>query len=234
MKTNTLLTYLLYALLTGLIGVAGYKACQMKRDQARTAQENEEFQKTLRDLGYLEEDSTGSQYAGETPTSSTATTSGSGQSSAPATPAPAVSNDGIEDDPAPATTTATPKQSATTPKQSAPTPHETPPATTTPSKSTKSTKASSSDKITDLDHDSSDGRYRVVAGSFRVLDGARRQMEQVIKLGYHDAEIGYMNKHTYAVVVVKRTNSLNEANKIVDRLESKGIDASVVDRYRKK
>ncbi len=226
MKTNTLLTYLLYALLTGLIGVAGYKACQMKRDQARTAQENEEFQKTLRDLGYLEEDSTGSQFTGENPSTSTVTVpdnSGSNKTVEPANNnTPTVPGSGIEDeDPTPVSTTT---KSA---------PKETAPATQSISPKTAGSSSASTNKITDLDHDNSDGRYRVVAGSFRVLDGARRQMEQVIKMGYHDAEIGYMNKHTYAVVVVKRTNSLSEANRIVDRLESKGIDASVIDRNRK-
>jgi hypothetical protein len=34
--------------------------------------------------------------------------------------------------------------------------------------------------------------------------------------------------------VVKRTDNLNEANRIVDALERRGIDAAVIDRIRKK
>lgn len=211
MKTNSFLTYLLYALLTGLIGVAGYKACQMKRDQARSARENEEFQKTLRDLGYVGEDSTASsQYVGETTPGQTA----------PATPGgnPVVTTkDGIEDEyPAPATTTPANKP--------APIPASKP----------KEETVTKTNQIRDLDTDNSDGRYRVIAGSFRRLDGARREMERIIRMGYHDAEVGYYNKHTYAVVIVKRTNSLNEAVRLVDQLEGKGIDASIIDRERKK
>jgi hypothetical protein len=45
--------------------------------------------------------------------------------------------------------------------------------------------------------------------------------------------VGLYNRGKYAVVIVKRTNSLNEANQILDKLEDKGIDAAVIDRRRK-
>ena len=51
MKTNSLLTYLLYALLFALIAVLGYKACQMKKEKADKLREEAELQKTLREIG---------------------------------------------------------------------------------------------------------------------------------------------------------------------------------------
>lgn len=210
MKTNTLLTYLLYALLAGLIGVAGYKACQMQKDKADLAKESEDeaFKKQMRDMGYLEEDTTGSQYGGDESTStiqpgSTSTASASESIANP---------EGIEDE-TPATTTTQPEKS-------------TPPSTTT-------TKGVDTEPETRASEAGSKPRYYVSAGSFTQLAAARRQMENVIKMGYENAEIGYTNRGKYAVVVVMRTNSLSEANKALDRLEAKGVDANVVDRNRK-
>lgn len=209
MKTNTFLTYLLYALLAGLIGVAGYKACQIQKEKADLAKESEDeaFKKQMRDFGYLDEDTTGSQYAGDEGIATTP--------AGAATPSESTVNpDGIEDE-APATTTATPK---------------TPPATNTAPKSATPPK---SDDETTTASASEKPRYYVSAGSFTKLEAARRQMEKVIKMGYENAEIGYTNRGKFAVVVVMRTNSLSEANKVVDRLEGKGVDANVVDRLRK-
>lgn len=210
MKTNTLLTYLLYALLAGLIGVAGYKACQMQKEKANLAKESEDeaFKKQMRDMGYLEEDTTGSQYAGD---ESTSTVQPGGTSTAPANESTAT-QDGIEDE--------VPASGAVQPEKS------TPPATTAPQKSDIETTKSVSDS-------GGKPRYYVSAGSFTQLAAARRQMENVIKMGYENAEIGYTNRGKYAVVVVMRTNSLDEANKVLDRLEAKGVDANVVDRNRK-
>ncbi|MBK6929423.1 MAG: SPOR domain-containing protein [Saprospirales bacterium] len=215
MNTNKLLTYLLYALLTGLVCVVAYKIYQINRDKAKVAQENAEFQQSLRDLGYLDEDSTGSVYGGEETPRTDLTPSGS-----------TVSAEGIEEDAAPAQQTARPKGSTTSPAAKAP----------AEVAAKQQVSAPAPDRVRDLDNDtgSNDGRYRVVAGSFTRLDGAQREMERIIKMGYHDAEVGRFNRGKYAVVIVKRTNSLNEANRIVDALERKGIDAAVIDRQRKK
>ena len=220
MKTNTLLTYILYLVLAGLIGMLVYKSCQLKRNQADLAKQNDEFQKNLRDYGYLSEDSTESQFVGEENTTSTKGADSATSAVAPATqPGASLSNNGIEDeDPVPVSVPKekTSKQIAAPPKSAAP-------------------KTTDSDRVRNLDEDdASDGRYRVVAGSFTVLDGARREMERLIKMGFHDAEVGRYNRGKYAVVIVKRTNNLNEANRIADQLQRKGIDASVIDRQRKK
>lgn len=219
MNSNNLQTYLLVALLIGLICVAGYKACEIKRDQEQMAKEQAEYQQSLRDLGYLQDDSTGSQYSGEDSAYTDRT---------PASPAPAptVSKDGIEDD---GYTTPVTKQTATkqTPAKEPTTSTVTPPAV--------SAQPSSSDRIRDLDNETADdGRYRVVAGSFTKLEGARREMERLIKMGFRDAEVGRYNRGKYAVVIVKRTNDLNEANRIAEQLGRKGVDATVIDRQRKK
>jgi cell division protein FtsN len=229
MNTNKLLTYLLYALLAGLIAVAGYKTWQTKQRSTQLAKEEAEFQQSLRDLGYVENDTTGSQYEGEE--------NPNGSSSV-------VITDGIEDE-IPVTTTPAPQPKAGTPKTS--TPPASPPKagtskTNTPSAGTSNTPAPAPKKTApaeqaeprNLDTDNSDGRYRVVAGSFTKMEGARREMERIIKMGYHDAEVGHFNRSKYAVVVVKRTNSLSEATKIVDALARKGIDAAVIDRERRK
>lgn len=215
MNTNKLLTYLLYALLAGLIIVAGYKACQMKREQTQVANEKAEFQKEMRDFGYLQEDTTGSQFSSEDNDYTDATPSTPNGSTPKSGSDKPVNNDGIEYD--------NPKPVTTPPKTNTPQTGNTTPSTADPNSSSTPPKATSSN----------DARYRVVAGSFTVMDGARREMERLIKMGYHDAEIGRFNRGKYAVVIVKRTNSLTEANRIVDQLERKGIDASVVDRERK-
>lgn len=215
MKTNTFLTYLLYALLAGLIGVAGYKACQIQKEKADLAKESEDeaFKKQMRDFGYLDEDTTGSQYAGDDGVATTPAGDGAAVTPSEST----VNPDGIEDE-APATTTATPK---------------TPPSTTTAPQTATPPKSKDETTTASASESGSKPRYYVSAGSFTKLEAARRQMERVIKMGYENAEIGYTNRGKFAVVVVMRTNSLSEANKVVDRLEGKGLDASVVDRIRK-
>ena len=99
MRTNNLLTYVLYALLGLLILIAGYKACEMKKAQALQDKENAEFQQQMRDMGYTEEDTTaskGSSYVAETEkTGSTAATDKSAKK-------PAANKSGIEGDDEPA------------------------------------------------------------------------------------------------------------------------------------
>jgi len=222
MRTNNLLTYLLYALLLGLIAAAGFKACQMKKEkQLLAAKQETELQQTLRDMGYKTEDSTaaaGSTYAGGDPAVKTNT------------PATETSKDGIEDEPdaskpvsssSKTTAATTPKTDAvTTPKTTAKTVEK--PVVTAPSTA-----------VRDLDTNPRSGRYRVQAGSFTKMEGARRQLETVIKMGYRDAEIGKTNRGKYAVVVVMRTDNKGEAIQIADKLEAAGLDAAVIDNRRK-
>jgi ribosomal protein L18 len=61
------------------------------------------------------------------------------------------------------------------------------------------------------------------------MEGARRRLEEVIKLGYTKAEISKTSDGKAAVVVF-RSNDKNAAIQVVDKLETKGIDAAVFDR----
>ncbi|MCB0532309.1 MAG: SPOR domain-containing protein [Saprospiraceae bacterium] len=211
MNTNKLLNYVLIAILAGLVVVLVYKACEKKQEEERFAQENAEFQQTLRDFGYIESDTAGSSFSGD-----------DNAYTDPAPNQPTVTKDGIEyETPQPKTTTTNQPKTTQPASQPAKTPITQPvPKTEAPTKvSTSST--------------SSDGRYRVVAGTFTILDGARREMERLIKMGYHDAEVGKYNRGKYAVVIIKRTDSLSAARRLVDELKRKGVDARVVDRDRK-
>ncbi len=201
MNTTKILTYLLYALLAGLILVAGYKAFETKRRQNALTNEAQEFDQR-RNLGYTDPDSLGAIYEGND------------------TSTVLIGTDGIEEESSPMTKPSPVTQPTPPPAQ----PRDVAPAPASPSPQPP----------IDLDNDVRDGRYRVVAGSFTKLEGARREMQRIIKMGYTEAEIGYYNRGKYAVVVVKRTDNLNEANRIVDDLERRGIDAAVIDRIRKR
>jgi len=104
MKSNSLLTYVLYGLLGLFILIAGYYACQkQKESKERAAKEARELEDTLRNMGYASEDSTevGSTY---------------------------VSTDSLEKNPA---TKTTPEKVVTPTTQTKPTPPATKPTTTT-------------------------------------------------------------------------------------------------------
>ncbi|MCC6410639.1 MAG: SPOR domain-containing protein [Saprospiraceae bacterium] len=210
MNTNNTLTYLLYGILAVLIASAGYKACEMKKIQQKTAVEQQELNRTLSDKGFVEDDSTGqSSFVDDNSPPPPSTTD----------------NNGIEYDEEPVRETVK--------EQSKP---EQPVASTTKTKETTSAQttyaaaSSSLSDLRDLDNDTRKYRYRVVAGSFSKLDGARRRLEEVIQHGYQDAEIGSIRNGSLAQVVVVRTNNLAEANKVRDALKAKKIDAGLVDR----
>ena len=111
MKTNSLLTYLLYALLATLIIAAGFKACQMQKEKQLKAQEEAEWEETHRKL-HPQTDSIGdgSTYVSRDSAEQTTGTK---------KPTP---QGGIEDEPTKTTTTSTtatttkPKTSSTTVK----------------------------------------------------------------------------------------------------------------------
>jgi cell division septation protein DedD len=205
MKENNTLTYILYAALIGLVGLAGYKIWQKKQaEQEAFRQEAAAEQQRFNELGYTPADSSSTYVGG--------TDSVSGKV---AYIPPKSDASGIEDDGASAT--------ATKPAASGGT-------TKTPAKTTDKGPA----PIRNVeDSDGTDGRFRVIAGSFTKMDGARREMERLVKMGYHDAEVGRFNRGKYGVVIVKRTNSLSEAKNIEARLKKKGVDATVFDSNRK-
>lgn len=216
MKSNNLLTYVLYGLLGLFILAAGYYACQKQKDEkALAAKEAAELEETLRDMGYAAEDTiaaAGSSYTSKdsltktsTPTKPVATTT---------TTKPTVSKNGIEEEPATTSKTSTP--ATTKPSVSAVKPSTTT-ATTTPKKTITAVKGPGT------------GRWAVRAGTFAYMEGARRRLEDVIKAGYPNAEIS-KTKDGKAAVIVFRSNDKNAAINVADKLEVKGIDAAVFDR----
>lgn len=209
MKSNSLLTYVLYGLLGAFILTAGYYACQKQKEQKESAaREAAELEETLREMGYSSEDTTSSGSSFVDSDTETKTS----EETKPEAPEPktAVSKAKTEAAPVVAPKTAAPSTSkpATTVL--------TPPTTTTkPAVSTVSGPGS--------------GRWAVRAGTFSIMDGARRRLEEVIKAGYPDAEIS-KTKDGKAAVIVYRSNDKAAAQRVVDKLDAKGIDAAVFDR----
>lgn len=214
MKSNSLLTYVLYGLLGAFILTAGYYACQKQKEQKElAAREAAELEETLREMGYSSEDTTssGSSFVEsdtETKTSEEAKTE------APE-PKTAVSKAKTEAAPVVAPKTAAPKTAAPSTSKPATTVLTPPTTTTKPVVSTVSGPGS--------------GRWAVRAGTFSIMDGARRRLEEVIKAGYPDAEIS-KTKDGKAAVIVYRSNDKAAAQRVVDKLDAKGIDAAVFDR----
>jgi cell division septation protein DedD len=212
MKSNNVLTYVLFGLLGLFILAAGYYACEkQKREKALKAQEEAELQETLREMGYAEDDTT----------AASGSTFSAGDSSAAKTTTPAakpgattkttVSKDGVEDETksAKTTTTAAPQKLNSATKSS--------------------TTGTSTKKGASAVKGPGSGRWAVRVGTFAYMDGARRRLEEVIKAGYPNAEIS-KTKEGKAAVVVFRSNDKNAAIRIADQLEEKGFDAAVFDR----
>ena len=198
MKSNNLLTYLLYALLAALILAAGYKACQMQKEKQKKAQEQAEWEATIKKL-YPEGDSTatGSSYVSRDSTAPTTTT--------PTTTKPTSPQTGGS--------TTTTKPTTTKPSTT----------TTDASKTTTTTKGSTTVKGV------GSGKWEVRAGTFQYMEGARDQLEKVIRMGYTNAEIK-KTSNGWAAVIVLRTNDKNKAIQVVDQLEKRGVDAAVFKR----
>ncbi|MDO8367731.1 MAG: SPOR domain-containing protein [Saprospiraceae bacterium] len=203
MKSNSLLTYVLYGLLSLFILAAGYYACQKQKDKKeQAAREAAELEETLRDMGYASEDTidaTGSTYVNN--------------DSATTTTKPKVSKTGIEKEPA----ATTKKTQTTSPTATKPSPTVVTPSASATKKSASSVKGPGT------------GRWAVRAGTFDYMEGARRRLEEVIKAGYLNAEIS-KTKEGKAAVIVFRSNDKEAAYRVVDKLEEKGIDAAVFDR----
>lgn len=214
MKQNNILTYLLYLLLAGLIVAAGYKACQIKKDKQLEREKQEaELQKALQDMGYTSTDSTAS--SGSTYSDKTESTT-SGAATDKTTSATSASNTGIEDESDKTPVVSSPKTAAAI---------KTAPASNTVAKSTTTAPKTATKGIATANKNA---KFKVQAGSFTKMEGARRRLEEVIKAGYPNAEIGKTNNGKFAVVIVYRTNSKTDAINVADKLEAKGIDATVM------
>ncbi len=214
MKTNSLLTYLLYALLVALIAILGYKACQMKKEKADKAREEAELQKTLRDMGYATDSTaTGSTYSSTSDSSAYYTS-------------PAPDANGIVDAPTTKTTTTKPTTTKPTTATKATTtqPTTTPPQLTEKGGSTPTalTTKGNASKV----KGPGTGKYTVRAGTFASKENARTRLEEVLKLRYATAEVKQLPNGKWAVIIL-RTNDRAQAERMADQLTAKGIDAAV-------
>ena len=203
MKSNSLLTYVLYGLLGAFILAAGYYTCQRQKEQKeQAAREAAELDETLRDMGYASEDSitaSGSSYTNRDSISKTSTPTKNNKST--------VSKTGIENE-------------ASNPNTRTYSGNSQPTSTITKPKSSNTTKG-----VHAIQGPGS-GRWAVRAGTFEYMEGARRRLEEVIKMGYTTAEIS-KTKEGKAAVIVFRSNSKDAAIRVVDQLRDKGIEAAV-------
>lgn len=220
MRSNGLLTFLFYALLGLLVIAGGYQACKMRKEKADLAKQDAEMKKYWTDMGSPAADTSaasGSSYSGSDVPSATVTVTNA---------------DGIEDEGSRPTTTSTtttapPAQKPVAPKTVAP----------APTTSTKTTSVSTTPKLVSPQTTTKGngtaglgtGRYSVRVGSFSSIDNARTQLEKVIKLGYPNASIGKTNGGKFSTVVVYRSNDRAAAVRVMDKLESQGVDALVHD-----
>lgn len=70
------------------------------------------------------------------------------------------------------------------------------------------------------------GKWEVRAGTFSMMEGARTRLEEVIKMGYTNAEIRKTSNGKAAVIVL-RTNDKTKATQAADQLAKRGVDAAV-------
>jgi cell division septation protein DedD len=210
MKNNSLLTYVLYGLLALIIVIAGYYTCQRQKEQKLKKEQDEaELQQTLNNMGYGKTDSSavnGSAFIGADTTKTPATDASK----------PVANNNGIVNEPA---------GSATQPTTATKTPPTTKPTTTKPTSTAPTSTGTTKPSVAGPGA----GRWAVRAGTFSMMEGARRRLEQVIKLGYTKAEIS-KTKDGKAAVVVFRSNDKNAALQVVEKLNAAGVDAAVFDR----
>jgi cell division protein FtsN len=206
MKSNSLLTYVLYGLLSLFIIAAGYYTCQKQKDKKeQEAREAAELEETLQDMGYAAEDTmatTGSSYINKDSLSNSGTTT-------KLTVKPGTSKPGVSE-----TATATNTTKPNTPIAKVPSAS---PSTSNTKKSVATVSSAGS------------GRWAVRAGTFSYLEGARTRLKEVIKAGYPNAEIS-KTKEGKDAVIVYRSNDKEAAIRVVEKLKTKGIDAAVFDR----
>lgn len=208
MRTNTILTWLLYALLGALIIGAGYKACQMKRSQALLDKEQEDLeQRNNNNLTYPQADSSasaGSSY-GSSADSMTSTAKPSATTSA--------ARNGIEyEDPVP--TTGSKTVATTTKRTEAPT-------TKVITTVTKPTGKTANGPVVNT------GKYMVITGAFRSVENAREELETLIHMGYLNAEVKKF-PDGWARVIAYRNNSRAAADTQLEKLRAKGYSSAYI------
>ncbi len=72
-----------------------------------------------------------------------------------------------------------------------------------------------------------DGKYMVIAGSFKVKESADKTVSKLRKLGYDNARVELFDRGKFAVVMVDRFGNMAEAERLVKKLGGDGIKSYV-------
>lgn len=84
------------------------------------------------------------------------------------------------------------------------------------------------DVPTSFDSDTSvEGDFLVLAGSFKQKANAEAQVRRLKKMGFDQARVANFNGGSLAVALVGRYDDFDEATKLANQVEAKGIDAFV-------
>lgn len=81
---------------------------------------------------------------------------------------------------------------------------------------------------TSFDNDASaEGNFLVLAGSFKQKANAEAQVRRLKRMGFDQARVANFNGGALAVALVGRYDDYDEATKLANQVEAKGIDAFV-------
>ncbi|MEL7161357.1 MAG: SPOR domain-containing protein [Bacteroidota bacterium] len=94
--------------------------------------------------------------------------------------------------------------------------NETPATVTTPTEATPTT--------------TTEGRYLVIAGSFRQLSGARERVTALKNAGFADTRMERFNRGTFAVALAGQEDRYSTASRLATRIREAGFEARVMRR----
>ena len=241
MNSNRMLTLALYLLLGGLVAVFGYRACQLKKEQAAKMAEQAEMEQTLRDMGYQDNAAENSGVAKPSDLSDTKTTTPAPSAATPAEPA-AKSDDAatkaaepkasLATEPAPKPVTSSTDSKITPTKRFVDRNESTVVAEKPTIKTTKApTKSLTAKSVASKSAVApAKASYAVVAASFSKKENARKVMEALVKKGFANAEVS--SKGKYWVVISDRASTKEAAAKMVE-LVNKQPDCAKAYVYKK-
>ncbi|MBK8564673.1 MAG: SPOR domain-containing protein [Saprospiraceae bacterium] len=92
---------------------------------------------------------------------------------------------------------------------------------------TKTTKPSKSSTDETAAATYADGKYMVIAGSFKIKESADKTVAKLKKLGYENANVELFDRGKFAVVMVDRFGNMAEAERLVKKLSGDGIKSYV-------
>lgn len=76
----------------------------------------------------------------------------------------------------------------------------------------------------------SEGRYLVIAGSFRQLENGKEQVKALKAAGFGDTRLEKFNRGTFAVALAGQSNRYSEANRLAEKVKAAGFEAKVMRR----